>query len=115
MPFKPGISGNPKGRTKGSRGKVVSDEEFAKMIMKREGIILERMLKIIKDGKDADAMKAGIKWMEWSIKLRENGGIIATKEQEDGTEETYEVEEKKTASGDNVVDIKKLVSTDYKS
>lgn len=118
MPFEPGKSGNPAGRPRGSKGKVMSDKDFEKALMEKEGIVLERMLKIIKDGKDSDALKAGVKWLEWTIKIRENGGILMEKKEADGSKTEYEVEEEQEQKGNGttgkVVSFRKLVSTEYK-
>lgn len=116
--FRKGLSGNPNGRPKGAKSAVMSDRDFEKAIMQREGVILERMLKIIRDGSDNDALKAGIKWLEWSIKLRENGGIVISKTEKDGTKSEYEVEEEQeqrvNGTTGKVVNFRKLVSTEYK-
>lgn len=104
------------GRPRGAKNKVMSDADFTKAIMAKEGIILERILKIVKEGKDSDALKVGIKWMEWSIKIRENGGMLLTKDNEDGSKTEYEAQEKATGTNGNVVEIKRLsfIDTQFK-
>ena len=104
------------GRPRGAKNKVMSDADFTKAIMAKEGIVLERILKIVKEGKDADALKAGIKWMEWSIKIRENGGVLLTKDNEDGSKTEYEVQEKATGTNGSVVEFKRLsfIDTEFK-
>ena len=107
MVWEKGKSGNVNGRPKGAKSKVMSDKDFAKAIQSNEMIVIKRMMDIVKNGSDGDALKAGIKMMEWSIKIRE-GALVLTKTKEDGSKEEYEVEEKKQGNGEPVVQFKKL-------
>jgi len=95
---------NRGGRPKGSKNKatVMSDDEFAEAIMSHDQEIIRRIMKIIRNGTDAAALKAAGMMMGWSIKLREDSLIISRKDEETGEEKSYEVKENPEGSGATV-------------
>lgn len=102
-----------RGRPVGSKNKVPSEADWTKAVLERSVEAVEAVNRIMKNGSDANVLKAAFKIMDTSVDILKNGGKLSITKTTKDTKETYEVDEddmKKTGTDGNVF---KFITTKF--
>lgn len=101
------------GRPVGSKNKIPSESDWTKAVLERSVEAIEAVNRIMKNGSEANKLKAAFKIMDASVEILKNGGKLSITKTTKDTKETYEVEEgsvKKTGTDGNVF---KFITTKF--
>lgn len=106
-----------RGRTKGAKGKVLSEKDFVEAVLKRDAECIETLVKLMREGNNNDKAKVAFKLLDLSVDIRKNGNMLdISKKGKEGQRESYSVNtEKATGTGGSVVSFKapKFLSTEF--